>query len=96
MFHVKQSQLGAKIGPKTAGTEAKINESPRVQTKNLASLLVEQRIVILAVLSTPLIELPIQKPPLFVAWGKIVSRETIAIWGPENSSKNPEENSVTE
>ena len=96
MFHVKQSQLGAKIGPKTAGTEAKIRPSPRTQSQNLETLLVEQRMGISAVLSTPLIELPIQKPPLFVAWGKIVSRETIAIWGPENSSKNPEENSVTE
>jgi len=91
MFHVKQWQLGAKIGPKTAGTEAKISESPRAQSQNLANLLVEQRMGIFAVLSTPLIELPIQKPPLFVAWGKIVSRETMAILGPENSSKNLQE-----
>jgi len=59
--------LGLKRGPKTAETEGKIRPSPRVQSQNLASLLVEQRIGISAVLSTPLIELPIQKPPLFVA-----------------------------
>jgi len=58
--------------------------------------LVKQQTGILAVLSTPLIELPIQKLPLFVAWGKIVSRETMAILEPENGSKNSEENSVTE
>jgi len=83
MFHVKQWQFGGKSGPKTVGAEAKIRakigESSSVQSQNLASLLVEQRTGIFPVLSTPLIELPIQKHVSFVACGQIVSRETMAI-----------------
>ncbi len=42
--------------------------------------MVEQKTGISLVFSTPLIELPIRRHPLFVACGKIVSRETITIF----------------